>query len=322
MNPVVLAETANMDHLEWLRLRQKGIGGSDAAAIAGLNKYKSPVQVYYEKVEDIKVDEEQSEAAYFGHVLEDIVAKEFTRRTGKKVRKRNAILQHPEHSFMLANVDRLVVGEDAGLECKTASEYLKHEWVEGEKIPDQYFIQCQHYMAVTGRKRWYIAVLIGGNKFHWDVVERDEEIINYLIQIESEFWQRVLEKRPPEVDGSESSTNLLNILYPAETVQEDATELPVEADALIAELEEAKEKIQEWEAVKKEIENKLKAMLGNFESGYAGDYIVKWGAVNSNRFDSKRFAKEHPDLYQQYLNTSTYRRFSISKMKKVRKAVS
>jgi putative phage-type endonuclease len=322
MKPIVLAETANMDHLEWLRLRQKGIGGSDAAAIAGLNKYKSPIQVYYEKVEDIQVEPEQSEAAYFGQALEDFVAKEFAKRTGKKIRRRNAILQHPEYPFMLANVDRLIVGEDAGLECKTASEYLKDEWVEGEKVPDQYFIQCQHYMAVTGRSKWYIAVLIGGNKFHWDVIERDEEIINYLIEIEAEFWQRVIEKRPPEVDGTDSSTNLLNLLYPAESVIDDVAELPDEVDELISQLESVNEEIKKYQERKAEIENKIKAMLGEYECGYTDDYTVKWSVVNSNRFDSKRFAKEHPDLYRQYLQTSTYRRFSISKNKKSRKAVS
>ncbi|TCJ87988.1 UNVERIFIED_ORG: putative phage-type endonuclease [Anoxybacillus amylolyticus] len=320
MKPIILAETANMDHLEWLRLRQKGIGGSDAAAIAGLNKYKSPIQVYYEKVEGVK-ESVPSEAAYWGTILEDIVAQEFSRRTGLKVRRRNAILRHPEYPFMIANIDRLVVGEDAGLECKTASEYLKDEWVEGEKIPDQYFIQCQHYMAVTGRSRWYIAVLIGGNKFRWDVIERDEGIIRYLIEIESEFWQRVIEKRPPEVDGSEASTNLLNLLYPVESVVDDEAELPREVEALIAELEAVNAEIKQKSERKAEIENKIKALLGERERGRTSEYVVKWSVVNSNRFDSKRFAKEHPDLYQQYIQTSTYRRFSISKNKS-RKAVS
>ncbi|ABC61257.1 YqaJ viral recombinase [Geobacillus phage GBSV1] len=320
MKPIILAETANMDHLEWLRLRQKGIGGSDAAAIAGLNKYKSPIQVYYEKVEGVK-ESVPSEAAYWGTILEDIVAQEFSRRTGLKVRRRNAILRHPEYPFMIANIDRLVVGEDAGLECKTASEYLKDEWVEGEKIPDQYFIQCQHYMAVTGRSRWYIAVLIGGNKFRWDVIERDEDIIRYLIEIESEFWQRVIEKRPPEVDGSEASTNLLNLLYPVESVVDDEAELPREVEALIAELEAVNAEIKQKSERKAEIENKIKALLGERERGRTSEYVVKWSVVNSNQFDSKRFAKEHPDLYQQYIQTSTYRRFSISKNKS-RKAVS
>ncbi|ANB59064.1 putative phage-type endonuclease domain protein [Anoxybacillus sp. B7M1] len=318
---IVLAETANMSRLDWLRLRQKGIGGSDAAAISGLNKYKSPIQVYYEKVEGVK-ESVPSEAAYWGTILEDIVAQEFSQRTGLKVRRRNAILCHPEYPFMIANVDRLVVGEDAGLECKTASEYLKDEWVEGEKIPDQYFIQCQHYMAVTGRSKWYIAVLIGGNKFRWDVIERDEEIINYLIEIEAEFWQRVIEKRPPEVDGSEASTNLLNLLYPVKSVVDDEAELPGEVDALIAELEAVNAEIKEKSEKKAEIENKIKALLGERERGRTSEYVVKWSVVNSNRFDSKRFAKEHPDLYRQYVQTATYRRFSISKNKKTRKVVS
>ncbi|ABJ09649.1 YqaJ [Bacillus phage 1] len=315
MDAVILANTSEMSHEEWLAARRKGIGGSDAAAIAGLNKWKSPVAVYLEKIGQAPEENVSNEAAYWGTVLEDIVAQEFSRRTGLKVRRRNAILRHPEYPFMIANIDRLVVGEDAGLECKTASEYLKDEWVEGEKIPDQYFIQCQHYMAVTGRSRWYIAVLIGGNKFRWDVIERDEDIIRYLIEIESEFWQRVIEKRPPEVDGSEASTNLLNLLYPVESVVDDEAELPREVEALIAELEAVNAEIKQKSERKAEIENKIKALLGERERGRTSEYVVKWSVVNSNQFDSKRFAKEHPDLYQQYIQTSTYRRFSISKNK-------
>lgn len=164
MDAVILANTSEMSHEEWLAARRKGIGGSDAAAIAGLNKWKSPVAVYLEKIGQAPEENVSSEAAYWGTVLEDVVAQEFSKRTGLKVRRRNAILQHPEHSFMLANVDRLIVGEKAGLECKTASEYLKEEWKDDE-VPAQYLIQCQHYMAVTGYDAWWIAVLIGGNKF-------------------------------------------------------------------------------------------------------------------------------------------------------------
>ena len=162
MQAKVLANTLHMDRKAWLEARKQGLGGSDVATIAGLSKWKSQVQVFLEKTQAIEQEDVQSEA-YFGNVLEEVVAQEFAKRTGLKVQRRNAILQHPAYPWMLANVDRLIVGERIGLECKTASEYLK-KW-EGEEIPVTYLLQCQHYMAVTGYEAWWIAVLIGGNKF-------------------------------------------------------------------------------------------------------------------------------------------------------------
>ncbi|KDE46312.1 hypothetical protein DI43_15375 [Geobacillus sp. CAMR12739] len=309
MKPIILAETANMDHLEWLRLRQKGIGGSDAAAIAGLNKYKSPIQVYYEKVEGVK-ESDPSEAAYWGTILEDIVAQEFSRRTGLKVRRRNAILCHPEYPFMIANVDRLVVGKDAGLECKTASEYLKEEWKDDE-VPAQYLIQCQHYMAVTGYDAWWIAVLIGGNKFIYKKIERDEEIIQYLVQIESDFWNNhVLKKNPPMFDGSDASSDLLKALYPTAKFDKEI-ELPPTAQELIAKYEQAKQEEEEAATRRKEAENQLKAMLGEYEKAFAGERIITWKNVVSHRVDTKLLKAKYPQIYQEVAKESISRRFFI-----------
>lgn len=310
MQVTVLATTTEMNRQEWLKARKKGIGGSDAAAIAGLNKWKSPVAVYLDKI-GLAVDgDSSSEAAYFGSILEDVVAQEFSKRTGLKVRRRNAILQHPEYPFMLANIDRLIVGRKEGLECKTASEYLKEEWKDDE-VPAQYLIQCQHYMAVTGYEAWWIAVLIGGNKFIYKKIERDEEIIDYLIQLESDFWNNhVLKEEPPMFDGSEASSELLKALYP-EAVPETEIELPPDANSLVDALDQVNSEIKELETQKKEYENQLKAMMGENEKAYAGDKIITWKSVSSNRFDSKRFAKEHPELYNQYTKTTSYRRFAI-----------
>ncbi|OQP08492.1 hypothetical protein B1691_15050 [Geobacillus sp. 47C-IIb] len=310
MKPIVLAETANMDHLEWLRLRQKGIGGSDAAAIAGLNKWKSPVAVYFEKIGQSSEESLNSEAAYWGTVLEDVVAQEFSKRTGLKVRRRNAILQHPEHSHMLANVDRLIVGRKEGLECKTASEHLKEEWKDNE-VPAQYLIQCQHYMAVTGFDSWWIAVLIGGNKFIYKKIERDEEIIQYLIQIESDFWNNhVLKKNPPMFDGSEASSDLLKALYPTAKFDEEI-QLPPGAVELIAKYEQAKQEEAEAAERRKEAENQLKAMLGEYERAFAGDRVVTWKNIVSHRVDTKLLKAKYPDIYQEVTKASISRRFAI-----------
>jgi len=306
--PQVLVKTLNMDRNEWLEWRRRGIGGSDAAAVAGLNPWKSPIEVYLEKIGELP-EPEDNEKMYWGRVLEDVVAKEFTERTGKKVRRRNAMLQHPEYTFMIANVDRVLVGEKVGLECKTTSEYAKDNWKD-DRVPDYYILQCQHYMAVTGYQGWWIAVLIGGNKLAYKYIERDEDIINYLIQIESEFWQMVQDRIPPAVDGSESSAEILKILYP-ESEPDSETILPSEAETLISEYELACEEERKAKERKEEAANKLKALLGEYETGRIGDRLVSWKTVRSYRLDSKALKAAHPEIYQEFAREHSYRRFSI-----------
>src|SRR5690606_3541619 len=113
MQAKVLVSTNDLNRDEWLHARAKGIGGSDASVILGLNKWKTPFELWLEKTGQVIPESSQSEAAYWGTVMEDIVAKEFETRTGKKVRRRNATFQHPKYPFLIANVDRLVVGEKA-----------------------------------------------------------------------------------------------------------------------------------------------------------------------------------------------------------------
>ncbi len=299
-----------MDHKQWLQARTQGIGGSDVSAIAGLNKWKSAVQVFLEKTQAIEKEDIQSEAAYFGNVLEEVVAKEFVKRTDLKVQRRNAILQHPEYPWMLANVDRLIVGEKVGLECKTASEYLKKEW-EDEEVPAAYLLQCQHYMAVTGYEAWWIAVLIGGNKFVHKKIERDEELIQYLINIEKDFWLNNVEKNePPMFDGSDASTELLKHLYP-ESIADRFVSLGKQEELLIEARDQVDREIKVLQEQKVEYENKIKAKLGTNEVGGTENYKVYWKSYKTNRFDSKRFKAEHPDLYERYVKESISRKFTV-----------
>ncbi|EGL82071.1 phage-type endonuclease [Caldalkalibacillus thermarum TA2.A1] len=307
---VVLAKTNEISREEWLKQRQKGIGGSDAAAILGINPWRSPIQVYMEKIGEIDPPPE-NEAMYWGTRLEEVVAEEFSKRTGLKIRRRNAILQHPGHPWMIANVDRLIVGKKEGLECKTTNEFAKGEW-EGDEVPAPYLIQCQHYMAVTGYDAWWIAVLIGGNKFVYKKINRDEELIEYIIEAEKAFWENhVVPRVPPGFDGSDASAELLKKLYP-EAEPESETELPGEACRLVEALDKINAELKELEELKKEYENTLKAMLGEFERGIAGDRIVTWKTVESKRLDTKRFRKDHPELFEEYAKTTKYRRFQIS----------
>lgn len=143
--------TLEMTHDEWLLDRRKGIGGSDVATILGLNKWKSPYQLWLEKTGQIDLEHTESEPAYWGNVLEEVVAKEFQERTGKKVRRKNQVFEHPLHPFLRANIDRDVVGENALLECKTANAFLGKEW-EGDEVPLSYLCQVQHYMNVLNKE--------------------------------------------------------------------------------------------------------------------------------------------------------------------------
>lgn len=305
-----LMATTDMSREEWLEARRKGIGGSDVSAIAGLNKWKSPIGVYLDKTGQSPDEDSAGEAAYWGNVMEDVVAQEFVIRTGMRVRKRNAIIKHPEHEFMLANVDRLIVGKKEGLECKTASEYLKGDW-EDEEIPAAYLLQCQHYMAVTGYQAWHIAVLIGGNKFIHKKIERDEELIEDLIGIEKDFWfNHVLAEVPPMFDGSDASSELLKALYPqAEPLSE--INLSNDVEQMLDAMDQLAEDIKTAEKQKKEYENQIKNILGENEKGVTLKRIVTWKNYESNRIDSKRLKAEQPDLYKKYTNTTTARRFIV-----------
>ena len=172
---------AGLNRQEWLALRKTGIGGSDAGAVCGANPYSSAMKVYLDKTEDAEEGQEQdSEAIRIGNDLEGYVARRFTEATGLKVRKSNFMYRSVEHPFMIADVDRLVVGEDAGLECKTASPYQAEKWTDGN-MPLHYVMQCYHYMAVTGKRTWYLAVVILGREFIWRRLEWDENLISGLV---------------------------------------------------------------------------------------------------------------------------------------------
>ncbi|MCM3206421.1 YqaJ viral recombinase family protein [Paenibacillus illinoisensis] len=314
MSMNIAASTKNMARDEWLRIRRKGIGGSDASAVAGLNRYKSPVGVFLDKTGQIEPDE-AGEAAYWGNVLEDVVAREFTVQTGLRVQRSHKLYQHPKHNFMLGNVDRLILdkgGRGLGiLECKTASAYKMGEW-EDEQVPDEYAIQLQHYMAVLGVDYGYFAVLIGGQKFQYKLVERNDRIIDSLIQIEDEFWNRhVVPGIPPMIDGSDASANLLNQLYPVSAPASEVI-LDDQQAGLVRKLLAAKEDVAAAAEQAKRYENELKSIMGENELAiHNGETLLSWKSSESTRIDSKRLKKDQPDLYEKYANTTSSRRFLV-----------
>lgn len=310
MSAKVLAVTENMPYEDWLDYRKLGIGGSDASVVCGVSRYKSPVELWMEKTDQLHA-QEAGEAAYWGTQLEAMVRTEFTKRTGIGVEHKGVLLQSEEHPFMLANLDGTCEHPDYGtciFEAKTASAYKASEW--DNAIPDEYQLQIQHYMAVTGYKAAYIAVLIGGNTFRWKLVERDEALISMLIELEVAFWNHVQTNTPPAMDGSNASAKFLSERFP-DSVPKSQIVLPDAAADLIKQYDIACELLEAVTEQKQTAENKLKEMLGTCETGTAGDRIIVWKSITQERLDSKTLKAEHPALYRKYANKTSYRRFSI-----------
>ena len=307
---IVLASTENMSYEDWLEHRKLGIGGSDASVVCGINKYKSPVELWMDKTGQLP-PQEAGEAAYWGTQLESIVRDEFTKRTGIEVTKPTVLLQSEEHPFMLANLDGTCEVLDVGtciFEAKTASAYKAGEWED--TIPDEYQLQIQHYMAVTGYAGAYIAVLIGGNTFRWKFVERDEELISMLIELESAFWNHVQDCTPPPLDGSDAAKKFLSERFPSSKPQSQIV-LPDTAADLLAQYDEACEELEIVTEKKQQAENLLKEMMGSNEVGTAGGRIITWKSVFQERLDGKTLKAEHPALCKKYTNKTSYRRFEI-----------
>ena len=305
----IVISTENLPYEEWLDFRKTGIGGSDASVVCEMNRYKSPVELWMEKT-NRQPPQEVGESAYWGTQLEPIVREEFSKRTGLEVKLAKCILQSEEHPFMQANLDGVCHDPKLGdciFEAKTASAFKIGEWENS--IPDEYMLQIQHYMAVTGFKAAYIAVLIGGNTFRWELVKRDEEIISALIGLEKEFWNCVQTDTPPQLDGSDATAKFLAEKFSVS--KKSQIELPENAADLIRKYETVSEQIKELTKEKQFAENLLKQMLGENEIGIIGENIVSWKSVSQERLDSKTLKSEHPTLYKKYTSTSTYRRFSV-----------
>lgn len=312
----IMCRTKDMSREEWLKARRAGIGGSDAAAVCGISRYRSPIDVFLDKTSDEPPSKEDNLQMKVGRGLEAFVAELWMEETGKRCERRNAILQHDDYDWMLANIDRWVVGENAGLEIKTGSSYVKDQWTDG-KIPPEYELQCHHYMAVTGANRWYIACLIGNHDFVTRVIERDEDTIRYLIEVERIFWEHnVVEKNMPAPDGSEASAQALKMVYPEaeEGTTVDLDFLTDDLDRLI----EVKGMIKKLDDEKSQLEQKIEGFMGEAETAWIGLKVVTWknrkGRVT---IDSKALKEKEPKIYEKYAKQGKpYRVFNIQKAAK------
>ena len=302
-----LISTRNIDKESWLKYRKQGIGGSDAGAVCGLNPYRTAIQVYYDKTSD-SIEDVDNEAMRQGRELEEYVAKRFCEASGKKVRRANTMFYDEKNPFMLADIDRMIVGENAGLECKTASPYSEEKWRD-DKIPLSYQLQCYHYMSVCNADAWYIAVLIYGRDFKYYRIERDEEVIENLIRIEKEFWNEyVLKQVMPEPDGSKTADVAIAVRF------KEANSITIPLTGFDERLERRQELLSildKIETEKRQIDQELKLYLGDAETAENEHYRISWKNISRSSIDEKRLKAEQPEIYEKYRRETTSRRFTV-----------
>ena len=289
--------------------RRTGIGGSDAAAILGMDPYRTPLDVYLEKIGEAG-EKPDTEAMYWGRALEDVVASEFAKRKGLEVLPAGGINRHPEYPFLMGHIDRLVPAENALLECKTAGWRMKDAWgEEGDEVPIPYILQVHHYLNVTGMSKGYIAVLIAGRDFRIFELERDENLEEQMMQGEISFWKEHVEKRiPPDPMRITDVIKLWPEHVPGKIAGADA-----ETIKAIEDLKYVRDEIKEMEELEKELMVKVQAAMKDAEElrDPAGKVLATWKTVTSERIDTKRLKAEFQDIAAQLVKESTYRRFML-----------
>lgn len=290
-NHLIRLSTRTMSRFEWLTQRRKSIGGSDAAGIVGLSQYATPYTVWADKTGRLP-EQEDNEAMRQGRDLEEYVAKRWMEATGKTVRRSNAMLYNSLYPFAHADIDRTVVGENAGLECKTTST-LNLKQFKNVEFPEKYYAQCVHYLAVTGAARWYLAVLVYGRGFFTFTLERDQAEIDALMGAERDFWNLVEQDTPPALDGLEPTRTALQSVYP----------MSMGRDVHLFGREHLLSKYIELQSQQKyileqisEIENTIKADMGEAEHGDCGNYSVSWKSQIRRTFQTQEFARVHPEI--------------------------
>lgn len=314
-----LVDTKTIDRNEWLAVRKHGIGGSDAAAAVGLNPYKSMLELWLEKTgRDADLEKpdpsDTTTATYWGTLLEPIVAAAYTQQTGKRVRKVNAVLRHPHIPHMLANLDREVVGapDVQILECKTTGINGAKLWREG--VPEYVQLQVQHQLAVTGKQAAHVAVLVCGQQLDVHRIDRDDELIAKLIELEGRFWQYVESETPPPADGSDSADRALRCLFPRDAGNTVDFTDDRNLSATFADLVTVRAEIETREQLESKLKQCIQQAMGDASRAIFETGEVTWKrSKDSAGIDLKKLLADRPELASQYaIIKPGSRRFLVS----------
>ena len=314
-----LVKTQGLARDQWLSVRKAGIGSSDAAAAVGLNPYKSQLELWLEKTsQDANLPKpdplDETSPLYWGTLLEPIVAAHYTKRTGNRVRRINAVLQHPEAPWMLANLDREVVGtpDVQILECKTAGMNGARLWKDG--VPEYIQLQVMHQLAVTGKQTADVAVLICGQELQIHRIQRNETMIRQLMDLERQFWHLVENRIAPAADGSDSADVALRALYPQDSGQTLDLSGDLVMEAVFSDLLAVRQTLTTQTALEAQLKQSIQQRMGDaakvlFESG-----AVTWKrSKDGSTLDTARLLLDQPELLQRYTLTKPgSRRFLVN----------
>ena len=309
-NYTCIANVNDLNREEWLKIRKAYIGGSDAAAAVGLNPWRSPLSVYMDKTTD-EIKSIDNLHMKLGRYLEDTVVRLFEEETGKKTRRNNQMMVDNNYPFMLADIDREVVGENAILECKTTSSWNRDQWQDGQ-APVQYEIQCHHYMAVTGAEKCYLACLIGLQDFVIREIDRDEETIRLLRQYEGDFWKQVKSGELPDPDGSKDYSEALKERYQGR--DNDSIDLRDLEEVDMNYYFDLDKSIKGLQMQQEMMKQKIQKAMGEHQGAVLKGAKVTWKPYVTSRFDGKKFKNDEPELYEQYSKQSESRRFVIKQV--------
>ena len=310
-----IADTRTLTHDEWLALRRTGIGGSDAGAIMGVSPYKGAFSVWADKQGKLPPLED-NEAMRQGRDLEDYVARRFAEVSGLKVRHEYSMLRSVDHPCMLADIDRRIIGERAGLECKTSRDITMARYRNGE-YPMEYYCQCLHYLAVTGWDCWYLAVLVYGTDLLIYKICRDEVLddIEALIKAEEAFWDNhmVLDV-PPAPDALDSTAAALGSVYP----HEDGTTVCADQDSdqALTDLAALKAQKRALDRQITERENQIKAAMGEAEVIAGTSVSATWRSSERTTISKTKLLKAYPNINMDAItDRNIQRRFAIKEDK-------
>jgi putative phage-type endonuclease len=310
---IIIGDSSSLSREEWLALRRTGIGGSDAGAVVGASPWGSPLSVWADK-RGILPEKDQTDAMAYGKhaepMLREWFGEEFSVHGAADVQAFPQVLRSTLYPWALANLDGAVTVEGVlcGLELKTADRSQARHWKEGE-LPDGYFWQVQHYMAVTGWPRFYVFALLGKRPLI-RVVERNDAMIAELMEAEQHLWAMVEANEMPAPSGLDCETDLLSALY--QGGGEERVSLPPEMDEAMEAHRSLGASIKREEREREELAQRIKLAMGNAKVGAGATHKATWSRFEVNRLDATALKKELPEVAVRFTKVSKGERFIVS----------
>lgn len=293
---------------EWLAFRNEGVGGSDVSSIMGINKYRTPIEVWMEKrgMREL-ADLSDKEAVEWGNRLESIVREKFSEKHDElSVSESPYSLVSKSRPWAHANLDGKVLDGDGNwgvLEIKTVGKNREGDWKDG--VPDYYLTQVTHYLSVTGWSYAWVAALIGGQHYVEYRVERDEDDIAMVDSAVDTFWNDCVKGGSlPQIVGGSSEASAILDMFGAGSDEYVSPENVSHFDTLVHDYQEAKSCERKYAEQAKRIANDIRALVGGAKGAVSDVYKVTWVKSTTTRFDQKRFVAENPELAREYMVAS------------------